>query len=140
MSAICTDGAKVMVGKNKGLVGILNKNGINVPSFHCIIHQQALFSKELRMNCAMEMAVKIINRIKGGHNALTHRIFKTFLQELESDYGDLLLYTEVRWLSRGKCLERFFNLREEILKFLQAQCTPADEEFILALKNIKYIK
>lgn len=87
------------------------------------------------MNYAMEITVNIINRIKGGHNALKHRRFKTFLHELESDYGDLFLYTEVRWLSRGKCLERFFNLREEILKFLEAECTPADEEFILALKN-----
>jgi hypothetical protein len=40
------------------------------------------------------------------------------LKELESEYGDLLYYSHVRWLSRGKFLERFFQLRTEICKFI----------------------
>ena len=42
------------------------------------------------MNSTMNIAVKIINKIKGGHNALKHRKFKDFL-EINSEYGDLLL-------------------------------------------------
>lgn len=64
-SAICTDGARVMTGRNQGLIGWLIKNNIKIPSFHCIIHQQSLFSKELNMSHTMEIAVKIINKIKG---------------------------------------------------------------------------
>ena len=44
-----------MRGKNKGLLGILNKNEVN-----CVIHQQALFSKEIAMNSTINIVVKII--------------------------------------------------------------------------------
>jgi hypothetical protein len=33
---------------------------------------------------------------------------------MDSDYQQLLLHTEVRWLSRGKVLSRLFELRDEI--------------------------
>ena len=65
-----------MRGGNKCLLGILNKNGVNWVVFHCVIHQQAIFSKEIGMNSTMNIAVKIINKIRCGDNALTHRKFK----------------------------------------------------------------
>lgn len=37
-TAIVTDGAKAMVGQENGFWGHLKKNGINCPTFHCIIH------------------------------------------------------------------------------------------------------
>jgi len=40
------------------------------------------------------------------------------LKELISQYGDLLYHTEVRWLNKGKVLERFFSIRHEITLFL----------------------
>ena len=43
-----------------------------------------------------------INKIRGGHNALTHRKFKDFFEIFNSEYGDLLLYTEFRWLTPNK--------------------------------------
>ncbi|XP_046808387.1 SCAN domain-containing protein 3-like [Lucilia cuprina] len=77
LASICSDGAKVMRGKNKGLLGILNKNGINCPAFHCVIHQQALFSKELEIrttyNCevafsSMKLILsKLRNRLTDQH-------------------------------------------------------------------------
>ncbi|XP_055589246.1 protein FAM200A-like [Uranotaenia lowii] len=41
------------------------------------------------------------------------------LTEMEAEYGDLLYYCEVRWLSRGAMLERFYSFRKEIALFLQ---------------------
>jgi hypothetical protein len=66
----------------------------------------------------MKTVVKFTNLIRGGNKALSHRKFREFLQQTESSYGDLLLHSEVRWLSAGKCLERFFALRSEIPIFL----------------------
>lgn len=126
LTAVCTDGAPAMLGKNHGFIGQLLKNGIQVPSFHCIIHQESLCAKWTNSVHTMNIVVKVVNRIRGGHNALTHRKFKTFLQECEHQYGDLLMFTEVRWLSRGKCLERFFQLRMEIVEFIELELTDID--------------
>lgn len=71
----------------------------------------------------MEFVASIVNRLKGGHNALTNRLLKKYLQEVDAEYDDLLLYTEVRWLSRGKCLRRFFDLRKELAIFLEKSTT-----------------
>ena len=83
------------------LLGIFNKKGHNCSPFHCATQQQALFSKEIGLNSTLDIAGKIINKITGGHNALTHRKFKDFLENLNSKYGDLLLYAEVRWPSNN---------------------------------------
>jgi len=90
------------------------------------------------MKNVMDTAIKIINKIKGGHNALTQRKFKSFLDDLHADYGDLLLHTEVRWLSRGKSLERFFNLRQEIVLFFKSSPTPTTDEFVIALEDKEF--
>ena len=31
----------------------------------------------------------------------------------------MLFYAKIRWLSRGKCLERFWNLKQEIKNFMK---------------------
>ena len=64
LASISSDEAKVMRVRNEGLLGILKKNEVNYPAFHCVIHQQALFSKEIGMNSTMNIAVKIINKIR----------------------------------------------------------------------------
>ena len=56
LTSICLDRAKVMRGRNKGLLEILNKNAVNCLAFHCGIHQQALVSKEIAMNSIMNIA------------------------------------------------------------------------------------
>ncbi|XP_067209977.1 protein FAM200A-like [Linepithema humile] len=46
-SCIVTDGAPAMTGKVNGFVGLLKENGINCPTLHCIVHQEALCGKFL---------------------------------------------------------------------------------------------
>ena len=41
------------------------------------------------------------------------------MEEAEAEHTDLLLHTDVRWLSRGRFLERFRELLPEIKKFLK---------------------
>ena len=72
---------------------------------------------------------------------LNHRQFKTFLEDLESEHWDVLSHSRVRWLSLGKVLRRVWELREEIVMFLEIKsiqcdfCTNiVDEEWRLDFK------
>lgn len=129
---ICTDGARSMVGSHKGFVGILKEKAtdLNVQKddliiLHCIIHQQSLCSKSIRFNNVMDVVIKIINFIRS--RALNHRQFKAFLDELSSEYDDVTYCCEVRWLSKGKMLKRFYDLRQEIADFMEMKGKPFPE-------------
>ncbi|XP_042913201.2 general transcription factor II-I repeat domain-containing protein 2A-like, partial [Parasteatoda tepidariorum] len=50
--------------------------------------------------------------------SLNHREFKECLKDLETEYGDVVFNTEVRWLSRGAMLKRVYNLKSEIQLFV----------------------
>jgi archaellum component FlaD/FlaE len=65
----------------------------------------------------METVVKIANFIVS-RSSLTHRQLKSLLQEMESAYSDLPLYSNVRWLSRGNVLNRIISYLEAIKVFL----------------------
>lgn len=117
---VTTDGAAAMVGKKKGFVKLLeNHVGRKLLSFHCIIHQEGLCAKtsSLDLVSVMKTVVEIINFLIS-RSSLVHRQFKSLLQEVECEYGDLLLYNNVRWLSRGKVLARFVCCLEAIKMFL----------------------
>ncbi|CAH1995016.1 unnamed protein product [Acanthoscelides obtectus] len=118
-SCIVNDGAGAMTGTAIGFAGLLKQNSINCPMVHCIVHQESLCGKSLRQINVMKVAVKITNIGRGGNRALTQRKLREFLAEVDATYGDLLLNTDVRWLSAGKCLQRFFALRKEIPIFLK---------------------
>lgn len=122
LASITTDGAPSMVGAYRGLIGRMNREmeerGLTAPlQVHCLIHQQALCCKVLKWDSVMKVVVSCINFIRA--NGLKHRQFQQFLSELKSAYGDVLYYTEIRWLSRGKVLRRFYELLPEINAFLQ---------------------
>lgn len=88
---VTTDGAPAMIGRHSGFIAHCEGDP-DFPKFlhyHCIIHQQALCAK-----------VKIINSIRSKVKQL--RMFKVLLEEMSAEYGDLLLHTEIRRLSRGR--------------------------------------
>lgn len=61
-------------------------------------------------------SVKVINFIKS--QPLNARLFHKLCEETGSDHHQLLLHTDVRWLSRGKALQRLLELREQVHDFL----------------------
>ena len=117
-SCIVTDGAKAMTGNKTGLVGMLKENGTNCITLHCIIHQQVLCQKMLQTNDVMKTVVQIVNLIKGSNKAHRHGRFITFLEELNAEFSDLTLHTNITWFSAGKVLKYFFGLQMDILSFL----------------------
>ncbi|KAI3377191.1 hypothetical protein L3Q82_009102 [Scortum barcoo] len=133
---ITTDGAPSMTGRKNGLVALvqrkLEEEGVEEAiALHCIIHQQALCSKCLKFDNVMSVVVKCINQIRS--RGLKHRRFRAFLEEMESEYEDVLYFTEVRWLSRGNVLKRFFELREEVKAFMENVPVLSDPEWLMDL-------
>ncbi|XP_075197600.1 general transcription factor II-I repeat domain-containing protein 2-like [Anomaloglossus baeobatrachus] len=120
--SVVTDGAPAMCSENIGVVGLLkakrNQISLSGPfsAIHCILHQEALCGKSVQLKEVMDFVVKTVNFIRA--RGLNHRQFTSFLSDMDTEYGDLLYHTEVRWLSRGRVLKRFFSLREEIALFM----------------------
>lgn len=139
-SAIVTDGAPSMVGENTGLVGLLRKDGVTSPTIHCIIHQSALCGKSIKQKEVFKVVVKTINVLRGGNKALLHRKLKEFLDDMNAEYGDLLLFNQVRWLSAGLCLERFFTMRKELLTFLREIVSVETSEIEDNLESQDFLK
>ncbi|XP_028969107.1 zinc finger MYM-type protein 6-like, partial [Galendromus occidentalis] len=126
---ICTDGAANMVGRLTGLVTKVKQ--LAHPDFissHCLIHREQLVAKGMsaELRGVLTIVVKIINNIR--HKALNSRLFESLCEEMDSEFKNLLLHAEVRWLSRGRMLMRFFALREEVSIFLRHHKHPDAEK------------
>uniref|UniRef100_A0A671NNQ0 HAT C-terminal dimerisation domain-containing protein n=1 Tax=Sinocyclocheilus anshuiensis TaxID=1608454 RepID=A0A671NNQ0_9TELE len=113
--SITTYGAPSMTGKHKGLVAEMQNICPDLLAFHCIVHQQALYSK-LVDGYFVEVMDTVVNFIRA--RPLMNRRFIALLDEIDSAYGDLILHSEVRWLSSGKVLHRFLAVLPEIVHFL----------------------
>ena len=116
--SVTTDGAPNMVGRNVGFVKLFTEVvGHRILPFHCIIHQEVLCAKAgLKELNNVSVVIKVVNLISS--QALHKREFSILLNQVDSSYDGLLLYNNVRWLSRGKTLERFVECLNEVKHFL----------------------
>ena len=110
--AICTDGAALMTGKHSGDVARVRELAPSIIQAHCMIHDTGLAARDLEQSMleVLSLCVKIVNSIKTC--PLQSRLLSQLCNELGSEHSNLLLHTEVQWLSRGKVVERLFELRE----------------------------
>ncbi len=124
-----TDVAPAMAGEGGGLSTLIcnkvHEGGGNAIKLHCIIHQQVLSAKHLKFDHVIKRVVKTINFIHS--KALHHHQFQQFLLDIQAEDGDVVYHTDVRWLSQGSTLQRFFSLREEIGQFLTNKEQPMQE-------------
>jgi hypothetical protein len=113
---VVTDGAPSKAGKNIGLSSLITKDVKNTFAYHCLIHQENLCAKSVKITNVFTVVAKLINYIRS--KGLNHRQFQQFLSDMGSENGDVLCYTEVRWLSRGRMLKSVYDLKLEINLFL----------------------
>ncbi|XP_050985391.1 zinc finger BED domain-containing protein 5 [Labeo rohita] len=135
----CSDGAQTMAGKRKGLQALIKRVAPEAQWTHCVIHREALASKHLspELNDVLTVVVSAVNFIKT--RPLKARLFSALCEEMGADHTAVLFHSDARWLSRGKVLSRVFELRAEILAFLEAERVYdisgkfRDEQFLMKL-------
>ena len=132
---IIIGGAPAMVGSSNWFIAFRKQND-SYPTFihyHCFNHQQALCGKVLNKKKMMNISMKIVCSVCA--RSLQRRLFRAQLEEAEVEHIDLLLHTDVRWLSRGRFLERFRELLPEIKELLKqfkgAQYAQLEDEQLL---------
>lgn len=137
--ACATDGAAAMVGRYRGFTAYLKEAVPNVLAVHCVIHRQHLVAKNLSENLheSLRIVIAAVNKIKA--NSLNSRLFKQLCAENDEDFDRLLLHTEVRWLSKGKCLSRLFNLFDSVVEFLHSINSPLADQLSSIKADVAYL-
>lgn len=115
---ICSDGAAAMTGRYSGFIAEVKKISPNAKHINCLIHREQLVFRKIcpEINEVMCSVIKIVNYIK--NRAVNSRLFSTLCKEMGSLHKVLLYHTEIRWLSRGKVLNRIIELKDELRLFL----------------------
>ena len=108
--SVSTDGARAMVGVRSGVVALIKQVAPEVVSIHCILHRKALVAKKLvneEKNCQLADVIcdvtKIVTTIL--KKSKSNRAFHELVREMGDDVR-LVYHSEVRWLSRGRVIER----------------------------------
>ena len=91
---------------------------------HCVIHQESLCKSALNIKHVTNSIVNVVNLIRA--RGLNHRQFRALLEDLKTEHLDVLYQSRVRWLSLGKVLRRVWELREEIVMFLEMKSIQSD--------------
>jgi len=56
--------------------------------------------------------------------------------ESQASHDDLLFHNDVRWLSKGKALERFVELRAQVVDFLKQNKSKAAADHLRILQDM----
>ncbi|XP_044295006.1 general transcription factor II-I repeat domain-containing protein 2A-like [Varanus komodoensis] len=117
LAGVATEGAPSLAGPVEGAVACINQamdrhHHARPIAVRCLIRPQALCCSSLQWDSVMKTVVWCVNFLRA--HALNH----TELRELLSELEDTLPHTEVRWLSRGRVLKRFYDLLPQVSAFL----------------------
>ena len=122
-----------MVSRHRGFISFLKKAVPGVLTVHCVIHRQHLVAKNLsgQLHKSMNTTITAVNKIKA--HSLNSRLFRQLCIDNDEEFERLLLHTEVKWLSEGNCLIRFYSLFDTVVEIFQ----DSNHGLCDDLKNIK---
>ena len=108
-----------MLGSQSGFIARIKQKSPNAVGTHCVNHTEALASKTLtaEMKDKLAIAIRVAYFIKA--SATNTRVFNHLRKEMDSTY-EILFYTSVCWLSKGNMLDRVYDMREEVKRFLES--------------------
>ena len=118
ITAVATDGAPAMIGRYRGFASLLKRKVPGVRTIHCVLHRNHLVAKNLsnELHAALKVCIRSVNKIKA--HPLSSRLFAMLCEKNDETYKQLILHTEVRWLSRGDSLQRLVVLYNSTVEFL----------------------
>jgi len=119
VSAVCLDGAPAMLGRHSGFGALVKSDAPHFLVPHCVLHRHALATKTLppKLVEVLKIVVECVNYVR--NSSMKHRIFKELCNEIGSEFEVLLYHSNIRWLSRGKLLNRVFAIRVELALFFR---------------------
>jgi len=111
-----------MLGKLNGVVARMKQKNPHMRSTYCCLHRQALAVKKMPEELKdvlydvlkLYIYYNILNFIKS--RPLNSRVFNLLCESMGNLHKTQLLHTDVRWLSHGKVLARFCELKDEFLE------------------------
>ena len=103
-----------------------------------MLYRQHLVAKRLsiRLQESLGVAVKAINKIKA--NAKNDQLFRQLWEANDEEFKRLFLYREVRWLSKGESLARYWKLQNSAVEFLGGDSCLA-KDVIACHQNTSYL-
>ncbi len=104
-----------MVGREEGALARMKEDNAELISYHCVIHQSVLCSTLSDEHAeVMNTMIRRINCLGVSH---LHGMLCEMLRDVDANSNDLLLHNDVRWLSKGRVLERFWPIRTDTAIF-----------------------
>ena len=123
-----SDRASSMRGIHEGLSTKICRHAPHLLDIHCIAHQEALASNDASSYFLELQAIdKFTNKVYLwlGKSTKRHRELKDLMDSFQITRLEMLQVHHIRWLSRGKVMERLVKLMPTLLRdweFGQKQC------------------
>ena len=94
-----------------------------------MLHREALGSQcfSVALNQVVEESVKVINFVNT--SGVRSRIFSKLCADLDTPHKELLFRATTPWLSLENAFARVFDLKQELLTFLQSERHSCAESF-----------
>ena len=130
-----------MLGARQGFTARVKQENPCVVIVHCLLHRENLAAQKLSndLQKVMQQVIQIVNFIKA--RALYSRLFSQMCSDFDSKHMHLLYHSEIRWLSRGKVIQRLLELWTETEMFLAEKKHPlthklSDSNWLMQVANL----